>query len=76
MKDKEIIYRALQMWINYIETGDAVTNKSDVLRFAHNDLDIQRVLSRFPRLNESQLSFIEQLKQLQYKILNETERYV
>jgi len=73
MKDKEIIYRALQMWINHIETGDVVINKSDVSRFAHNDPDIQRVLSIFPRLNESQLSFIERLKQLQYKILNETE---
>lgn len=73
MKDKEIVYRALQMWINHIETGDVVTNKSDTLKFAHNDPDIQRILSKFPKLTEPQLNFIERLKQLQYKILNETE---
>lgn len=71
MKDKEILYRALQFWINHIETGDIRTDKDSLLKCCSGDYDMQRVVSRLPRLEEGQLVFISKLKDLQFKILND-----
>ncbi|QEG08880.1 hypothetical protein [Aeromonas phage 4L372XY] len=71
MKDKEMLYRALQFWINHIETGDIHTDKETLLKCCPCDYDIQRVVSKLPKLDESQLFFISILKGLQFKILND-----
>ncbi|MGL5014442.1 MAG: hypothetical protein ACRC6V_09170 [Bacteroidales bacterium] len=71
MKDKEILYRALQFWINHIETGDIRTDKESLLKCSSGDYDMQRVISKLPKLEESQLVLISKLKDLQFKILND-----
>lgn len=71
MKDEEILYRALQFWINHIETGDIRTDKDSLLKCCSGDYDMQRVVSKLPRLDEGQHCFIKKLKELQYKVLND-----
>lgn len=70
MTDKEIFYRSLQMWINYVETADVLTNRDDALRCCSGDKYMQRTVSRFPVQREEQITFVKRLKELKYKVLN------
>lgn len=70
MTDKEIFYKSLQLWINYIETNDVLTDKETAMKCCHGDKDMQRVVSKFPKLDDGQYIFIKRLKDLQYKVLN------
>lgn len=69
-RDKDIIYKALQLWINHIETNDVLSDKETLLKCCSGDYDMQRVVSKLPKLDEGQLLFISRLKELQFKILN------
>lgn len=71
MKDKEILYKSLQIWINYVETKDVNTDKDTLLKCCSGDYDMQRIVSKLPKLDDGQLMFIDRLKELQFKILND-----
>jgi hypothetical protein len=67
--DREKLYTALSLWINYIETGDVNNNKDSMLRLCSGNRDIQRVVSEFPRLTREQENYLKELRELQYKVI-------
>lgn len=71
MRDKEILYKSLQQWINYVETNDVTTDKETLMKCCSGDYDMQRVASKLPKLDDGQLMLIDRLKELQFKILND-----
>lgn len=71
MKDKEILYKSLQFWINYIETNNIQSDKETLLKCCSGDKGMQRIVAKLPKLDEGQLTFISRLKELQFKILND-----
>lgn len=70
MNDKQILYQAVCLWKNYIETSDPLTDKSDLLKLSY-DKDIQRKLCTLPKLTTEQEYFINKLESLKKEILND-----
>jgi hypothetical protein len=70
MNDKQILYQAVCLWKNYIETSDPLTNKSDLLKLSY-DKDIQRKLCTLPKLTIEQEYFVNKLESLKKEILND-----
>lgn len=60
-KDKYVIYNALRMWKNYIETGDVNISTQD-----HDGEN-----RKFKKLTPHQIDFIRRLDDLSIKILND-----
>lgn len=67
--DREKLYTALSLWINYIETGDVNNNKDSMLRLCSGNRDMQRVVSEFPRLTKDQENYLKELRELQHKVI-------
>lgn len=68
MNDKQILYQAVCVWKNYIETGDPTLCKQDLLNMS-GDKDIQRIISNLPKLNIEQQYFINKLENMKKDIL-------
>ena len=61
-KDNHVIFHALNMWANYIETNDVTLSRNDAIKI--KQLDIVKVL------DSDQLEFINRLRNLAVKHLN------
>lgn len=61
MTDTEIVFRALCMWSNHIETGDVTLSAQDANNCGY----------KVKGLSSEQIEFISRLKELQRRALNE-----
>ena len=75
-KDSDCIAHALGMWANYIETGDVVLNREDVIRMVHsikssNSLFESRqraeTFAKLKELDDDQKAFVARLRELAKK---------
>lgn len=73
MSDKELIFRSLNMWANYIETGDVILNGKEAReRYERNKNDrFKRQGIEPPRtLDEDQMRMVLRLRDLAVDHLN------
>lgn len=76
-RDKDIIYQALNMWANYIETGDVALSATDAHRVYESELATYKKSNSFspPKsrvrpLTHEQMSLIVRIRDLATDVLN------
>lgn len=68
--DKSKLYTAVGGWIKWIETGNfSGMDRDKVLELAKGSKDMQRVASELPSLSEEQKHYLEDLRDLQQRVL-------
>ena len=71
MSEKEMIYHALTGWVKYVETGNfSGMDRDTIIQLAANDKDMKRVANKLPTLTTEQIYFINKLRELSIKVLN------
>lgn len=62
MKRSEMIYRALSMWANYVETGDVVMSAKDAERC--------KMMNKIKTLDTDQMRMLLEIKDLAGEVLS------
>ena len=78
MTENEMIYLALNGWINHIETGtfDGMTKKQIIL-LSHNCKDLRDIANNLPVLTQEQQEGVSKIRELAHNIITmEQEEFI